>query len=58
MSNVSDAGPGLTQSRDSIETSVTMNRDTNPNAGDAGVTRANALWNNQYALLVDETDGN
>ena len=52
----SDAGPGLEQSRDAEETVTTENRDSKGNAGNAGVTRANLLWNNQHAPLACEDD--
>ena len=51
-----DAGPGLEQSRDAEETVTTGNRDSKGNAGSAGVTRANLLWNNQHAPLACEDD--
>ena len=51
-----DVGPGLEQIRDSSETVTTRNRDYDANAGDAGVYRANALWNNQYAVLAEIDD--
>ena len=49
-----DVDPGLAQDRDSLET-VTNGRDVNGNGQN---TCTNVLWNNQYALLVDENDGN
>ena len=52
----SDAGPGLEQSRDVAETVTTGNRDSKGNAGNAGVTRANLLWNNQCEPLACEDD--
>ena len=58
----SDAGPGLEQARDSNvrPTRETAHGDTNANTGDvsrqAGVSRFNALWNNQYAALVDDEE--
>ena len=50
----SDVDPGLARSRDTAR-SVTDTRDVNGNGRN---TRANVLWNNQYASLADETDGN
>ena len=52
--NVDDVDPGLAQDRDSSE-SVTNRRHVNGNGQN---NRANVLWNNQYAFLTDETDGN
>ena len=54
----SDAGPGLAQTRDSPETVTGDGRDVSRDAGvgNAGTMRANALWNNQYALLAEEDD--
>ena len=49
-----DVDPGLAQDRDSSE-SVTNRRDINGNQQNMC---ANVLWNYQYALLADETDGN
>ena len=53
-----DAGPGLAQTRDSPETVTGNGRDVSRDAGvgNAGVMRANALWNNQHALLAEEDD--
>ena len=53
-----DAGPGLAQTRDSPETVTGDGRDVSRNAGagNAGTMRANALWNNQCALLAEEDD--
>ena len=60
------AGPGLEQSRDSGETAtngwqaVTNGSRDKQTAGDAGAMqsaiRANVLWNNQYAALMDIDD--
>ena len=58
----SDAGPGLEHARDSNvrPTRGTTSANTNANTGDvnrqAGVSRFNALWNNQYAALVDDEE--
>ena len=49
-----DVDPGLAQDRDSLE-SVTNGRDVNGNGQNR---RGNVLWNNQYALLADDSDGN
>ena len=48
---IGDAGPGLEQSRDAAETVTTGNRDSKGNAGNAGVTRANLLWNTTTTRL-------
>ena len=53
-----DAGPGLAQTRDSVETVTDVNRDTRGDAGIAGAVAANALWNNQCAVLAGEDDQN
>ena len=52
----SNAGPGLAQTRDSVETVTDVNRDTRGDAGIAGAVAANVLWNNQYAVLAGEDD--
>ena len=56
--SLDDAGPGLAQTRDSVETVTDVNRDTRGDAGIAGTVAANVLWNDQHAVLAGEDDWN